>query len=68
MEKLKGRELAKLKTAKTEKQWDRICAEIRKARNGRQPPDWWERVVASGVAREVASSWRPATVARLSPR
>jgi hypothetical protein len=34
-------ELTKLEKTKTAEEWDATCDEIKKARGGAYPPNWW---------------------------
>ena len=51
-------ELAKLKASKNETEWNATCDEVKAARGGQYPPDWYQKVLASGVAGTVQSKWR----------
>jgi hypothetical protein len=42
-------ELVKLKKAKTDKEWDSICAEIKAKRNGEYPDDWEDLMMGYGL-------------------
>jgi len=52
-------EFNKLNTSKTALEWDATCDEIKAARGGRYPPDWWQRILAPGVPGKVAATWNP---------
>lgn len=48
-------ELEKLKAAKTAAEWNAVCNEIKKARGGQYPNDWWPKVQLSGLMAEVTA-------------
>lgn len=45
-------EIDKLKKTNNEGQWNAVCDEIKKARGGQYPPDWWSKVKQSGLMDE----------------
>lgn len=47
---LTSEELSKLENASTGDAWDAIVDEILAARGGEYPPDWYAKVLASGLA------------------
>jgi len=50
-------EMAKLRNSKSEKEWDAVCDEVKAARNGQYPNDWYQKVLASGLSRRAAARW-----------
>lgn len=58
--KLSQAEEIALLEAPNEVAWDKVCDEIKAARGGRYPPDWWARVVKSGLMKRVTDWWRHA--------
>ncbi len=42
-------ELAKLNAADTEDEWNAVCDDVKTARDGEYPPDWFVKVMRSGV-------------------
>lgn len=50
-------ELKKLKSSKTMEEWDATCDAIKAARGGQYPPDWFRKVMMSGLAASVQESW-----------
>lgn len=44
--------------APSEAAWDKVCDQIKAARAGKYPPDWWERVAKSGLGSHVAAGWK----------
>lgn len=42
-------EMEKLEACKTEAEWDATCDEIKRARGGDYPPDWFAKVVLAGL-------------------
>lgn len=55
---LTEQEIEKLKATKSANEWNSVCDEIKKARDGRYPPDWWPVVMVSGMATEIQNSWK----------
>jgi len=54
---LTDQELEKLKASNSAQEWNSICAEVKRTRNGQYPPDWYPRVMLSGVFLEVQATW-----------
>lgn len=50
-------ELTKLEKTKSAEEWNATCDEIKKARGGNYPPNWWAKVMMSGVAAKAKSNW-----------
>ena len=50
-------ELDRLKACTTSQEWSDTCDAIKDARDGQYPPDWWAKVILSGLAREVTARW-----------
>lgn len=50
-------ELEKLKACESEWEWNKVCDAIKAARDGQYPPDWWAKVMLSGLGQCVASKW-----------
>jgi hypothetical protein len=50
-------ELLSLNRTKSEEEWNNVCDEIKQARDGAYPPDWWPVVMQSGLAREIMADW-----------
>ena len=45
-------EINKLKEAAgNDQEWNKVCDEIKAARGGQYPPDWWKVVVIMGGSR-----------------
>lgn len=42
-------EIAMLEAATSEREWNKACDVIKKARNNSYPPDWWVKVKMSGM-------------------
>jgi hypothetical protein len=51
-------EIMKLLESSGAQQWNATCDEIKKARGGQYPPDWFKEVILSGLAGKVAENWR----------
>jgi nitroreductase len=56
-------EFLALVEAADEKAWNAQCDAIKNARVGQYPRDWYERVLASGLTREVQKRWTDAAAA-----
>jgi len=50
-------ELTMLENCKSTREWDAICNQIKKVRDGCYPPDWWPKVVQSGTAARIYIRW-----------
>lgn len=50
-------EIEVLESCKSAKEWDQACDLIKKARNGKYPPDWWPKVKLSGLMERVLNSF-----------
>lgn len=50
-------EIASLKATKNSTEWDKLCDEIKKSRGGQYPPDWYPKIMMTGVAAEAQSNW-----------
>lgn len=50
-------ELQALRETKNDSDWSQVCEEIKAARNGGYPPDWWPKVMASGLMDEIRQGW-----------
>jgi hypothetical protein len=55
-------ELQKLRNTKSESEWNAVCDEVKAARGGQYPPDWFMKVMISGLARVVQANWNTATL------
>ncbi len=47
---LTNEEIIRLEATKNEQEWNDVCDEIKTARNDQYPPDWWPRIMLSGLA------------------
>ena len=52
-------EMAKLQKVTSSTEWNKVCDEIKEARGGEYPPDWFAKVVMSGLfnAIRVKNGW-----------
>ena len=50
-------EIKKLEDCKSADDWRNACDEIKSARNGQYPPDWWEKVKLAGMMDRIFSRW-----------
>ena len=51
------KEIQSLREAATEDDWNKVCDDIKKARGQKYPPDWYAKVVMSGLMQRVSSNW-----------
>lgn len=51
-------ELNKLASTKSEAEWNLVCDQIKLARGGQYPPDWWAKVMMTGMAAIIQGSWK----------
>ena len=42
-------ELMQLTNAESETEWNGICDRVKAARGGQYPPDWYQKVIATGL-------------------
>lgn len=57
MDKLRDDEFNAICAAQTEKQYYEAVDQMKRARNGEYPPDWWPRMVQSGMLRKISARW-----------
>lgn len=50
MELLSKEEFDRLNNSQTADEWNTICDEVKKKRGGHYPPDWYQKIIASGLA------------------
>lgn len=50
-------ELDKLESCQSDEDWRVACDEIKAARDGLYPPDWWVKVKLSGMMKRIAARW-----------
>lgn len=58
MHNLTDDELNKLSTSNSEQEWNKVCDEVKDARSGGYPPDWYQKVLASGLATQKQLDWQ----------
>ncbi len=56
--KLTDQELEMLKSAQSPVEWNSLCNQIKRARNGQYPEDWYSKVIVSGLIRSKELSWK----------
>lgn len=54
---LTDEEYEKLTTTTSEEEWTATCDEVKAARNGQYPPDWWPRMMLSGAIASTQLKW-----------
>jgi hypothetical protein len=54
---IKDEEIKSLECAKSAQEWNAACEKIKRDRDGKYPPDWWEKVSRSGLMAQVSASW-----------
>lgn len=57
IENLTDEEIIRLKATKSEQEWNDVCDEIKTARDGQYPNDWFMRVMVSGLAEQIKARW-----------
>ena len=55
---LTNNEIAVLKSCQSEDDWTNAVQAIKDARNGYYPEDWFEKIVNSGLQKQIQSRWR----------
>jgi hypothetical protein len=50
-------EMIELKNTTNESEWNAVCDKIKAARKGSYPPDWFNKVLLTGVISEIAAKW-----------
>lgn len=50
-------EIRALKAAKNADEWNRACDDIKRARSGQYPPDWFSTVITGGLLASVKATW-----------
>lgn len=50
-------EIADLKATRSSLEWNSVRDGIKDVRGGVYPPDWWNRIMMSGVATEIYEGW-----------
>lgn len=51
-------ELARLENACDRYAWNAACDAIKATRRGKYPPDWFTKVILSGMMDRVRATWR----------
>lgn len=46
-------ELSELKACQSDQQWNDVCDKVKRARGGQYPPDWYPKVILSGLLAQV---------------
>ena len=57
MEHITETEIERLRSTKSETEWNAVCDEIKRARGGKYPKDWWRRVIMGGVFDTARTRW-----------
>lgn len=58
-------ELDALEACQTADEWNDLCSIIKGLREKSYPPDWWEKVMVSGLADRVFKRWEGDTQLRI---
>jgi hypothetical protein len=58
IENISDLEIVQLFATKSERQWNATCANIKSARGGEYPPDWYSKIVLSGIMSVIANNWK----------
>lgn len=51
-------EVNKLASTKSASEWNAVCDQIKRARGGEYPPDWWNKIMMTGMAAIVQRNWK----------
>lgn len=51
-------EMTKLRNTKSETEWNAVCDEIKAVRNGAYPPDWFAKMMMTGLMSAIAATWK----------
>lgn len=49
-------EMDKFRNTKSEREWNAVCDEIKAARNGSYPPDWFAKMMMTGLMSAIAAT------------
>jgi len=55
-------EMIELNNTTNETEWNAICDNIKAARKGSYPPDWFTKILLTGVISEIAAKWGKETL------
>lgn len=50
-------EIANLNATRSSIEWNSVCDQIKAARGGEYPPDWWNRIMMTGLAAQIHDAW-----------
>jgi hypothetical protein len=50
-------EIKALNESKSDREWDKACDEVKSARGGSYPADWFARVLVGGIMRDAQARW-----------
>lgn len=50
-------EINRLEACQSDIEWNDTCDSIKERRDGAYPPDWWPKVMKSGLADRVTARW-----------
>ena len=52
---------AALSETRSEKEWNRVCDEVKEGNDGGYPAWWWKEIIVSGFADGVMKKWGGST-------
>lgn len=55
---LTNKEINDLRSSRTEKEWNAICAKLKAKHNGKYPSDWHEKIILSGILNSSIERWK----------
>lgn len=50
-------EILRLKNTRNVQEWNAACSDIKKARGGEYPEDWWYKIMSSGLFTQIKQNW-----------
>lgn len=50
-------EVEMMRGSKTEEEWNKNCTKVKVAHGGYYPPDWYAKIVMSGLAEQAERRW-----------
>ena len=55
---LTNKEINDLRSSRTEKEWNAVCAKLKAKHNGKYPSDWHEKIILSGILNRSIERWK----------
>ena len=57
MERRSAAEIERLRTTNNEREWNAACDDVKRARGGAYPHDWFAKVIAGSIGAEAQARW-----------